>query len=443
MRLVATSEDGRVVTVEVDADAPVENVRSLLEVELSIPANEQQLLLDGKVINTSSTSATIRDAGVAESDMILVRRINSSDSTNPNSSEGSSRTGDRAAAEMIREVRSDAQRMQQLRAFSPEIARAIDSGDDESAVRLIMERLQPMVMQQQQLNADPMSEGAQKMMAERIRLENVARNMEAALEFHPEAFGVVVMLFVKASVNGHPIVAFVDSGAQSTIISQQCAARCNIDHLLDRRFRGVARGVGTANILGRIHLATLEMGGQHLNCSFTVIEDFSYDILLGLDMLRRHQACIDLERDCLRLHGTEVRFLPEKDIPPAFRGDGAGQEGGSNASNNHSSTNPSSSGSSSSSQQQNPTASAASAAAAAAAARRASQSASAAQPQQQQQQSAPSAASGGLPAGATEEKISLLTAAGFARNDAIQALVACGGDADQAASLLLQTQYGI
>jgi len=36
-------------------------------------------------------------------------------------------------------------------------------------------------------------------------------------------------------------------------------------------------------------------------------------------MLKRHQACIDLEKNCLRIQGREVRFLAEHELPDKAR----------------------------------------------------------------------------------------------------------------------------
>jgi len=160
-----------------------------------------------------------------------------------------------------------------------------------------------------------------------------------ALQEYPESMGRVLMLYINASINKHPLQAFVDSGAQMTIMSKSCATRCGIFHLLDTRFAGTAVGVGTGKILGRIHIVQLQIGDYHFPCSVTIMDDATLpragqkdanaetasaakpkdmDLLLGLDMLKRFNCSIDLLEHKLkfRLGGStlETPFLHEKDL---------------------------------------------------------------------------------------------------------------------------------
>ena len=138
------------------------------------------------------------------------------------------------------------------------------------------------------------------------------------MENNPEFFGNVTMLYIDTEVNGSPVQAFVDSGAQSTIISKRCAEQCNLLHKLDTRFAGMAIGVGQSRILGRVHLADMQLiaCNQTIQVSLTVLEDNKVDLLFGLDNLKRHQCCIDLVESRLHFNRGEfsVPFLSDGDI---------------------------------------------------------------------------------------------------------------------------------
>lgn len=316
MELTFVTELGQSFVVEIDPNMELENVMALLEAESGIPVTEQAISYDGRPLQ--DPKATMRQAGIPEQNaMLMLQRKVAAPSG------GAQIPQD---AEMMRlQVLGDPALMQQLRETQPDIAAAAQNDPARFAelLRHTRERQYDAELSHQReiahLNADPYDVEAQRKIEEAIRQQAVLENMEHALEYSPESFGRVMMLYIDTEVNGRPVKAFVDSGAQQTIMTPECAENCNIMRLIDRRFSGLAVGVGTAKILGRVHTAQMKVADLHLPCAFTIMEGQDVDLLLGLDMLKGHRACIDLDKNVLRIQGREVPFLSEHELPEKAR----------------------------------------------------------------------------------------------------------------------------
>ena len=89
-------------------------------------------------------------------------------------------------------------------------------------------------------------------------------------------------------------------------MSKACAEKCGILRLMDTRFAGMATGIGTSRILGRVHAAEVKILDRKYVFSFTILEDNKVDMLFGLDNLKRHQCQIDLMDNCLRMNKNEI-----------------------------------------------------------------------------------------------------------------------------------------
>jgi len=306
----------------------VETLKLILQAELGIPPPRQALMHNGNILGPGSLSSL----GVRTGDLIMVvpAAAPSPASTPARRPAGSTRGG--APGQSPGPVPSPQELLAQLRALPPAqrdslppaIQAAVDSGD----LSALEDAVKQMVQARRQAEAeearfarlaaeDPLNPEVQARLEQAIQQKNIMENFEAAMEYNPEAFGSVAMLYVNMEVNGVPLKGFVDSGAQTTIMSKNCAERCNLLRLMDTRFQGLAVGVGSAKILGRIHLAPATAAGQSFPISITVLEQDGMEFLFGLDNLKRHQCSIDLKDNALHFPHMDLRlpFLPEHEIP--------------------------------------------------------------------------------------------------------------------------------
>lgn len=181
---------------------------------------------------------------------------------------------------------------------------------------------------ERRLALNPKDPQALEYFAQIDRKQKVDRQYMQMMEQYPESLGRVLMLYVDVKINGHAIPAFCDSGAQMTIMSKKVAHICGLQDLIDDRFAGVAAGVGTGKILGRIHIVQLQIGQSFFPCSVSVMDDpepgaTEMPFLLGLDMMKRHLCQIDLQKGVLKFNTPawgerskqeEIPFLHEKDL---------------------------------------------------------------------------------------------------------------------------------
>jgi len=350
---VATLEDA-VFNLDVSEDLEIENFKAFCEVESGIPSAEIGLLFNG--IPLLDMKKSLKDYNVKDGDMLMLERMRSTQqarrvasasgggvpvmdfsqiripgSAGAGSAPGPSRPSQPQARQeedpaWIRDMlRSNPDQLSLLKQNNPKLAEAFESGSLEQFSKVLKDqqdsRKERDAQRIRMMNADPFDLEAQRLIATEIQQKNIDQNMELAMEASPESFGSVIMLYINCVVNGHQVKAFVDSGAQATIMSQAAAERCNIMRLVDQRWAGIAKGVGTQKIIGRVHMAQIKIESDFLTSSFSILEAQPMDMLLGLDMLKKHQCTIDLRKNVLVIGttGTETPFLSESELPPCAR----------------------------------------------------------------------------------------------------------------------------
>merc|ERR1711871_49198 len=128
----------------------------------------------------------------------------------------------------------------------------------------------------------------------------------------------VEMLHVPAEIAGVMVEMFVDTGAQTSLVTLPFARRVGLQDRIDQRYRGVATGVGKAPFLGKLHGVAVRVGHIEFQMDLMVLGVEEEMFILGLDQMKRFKCICDLENEKLIFGGNggvAVPFLYEPKTP--------------------------------------------------------------------------------------------------------------------------------
>ena len=121
------------------------------------------------------------------------------------------------------------------------------------------------------------------------------------------------LLMLPVKINEHQVKALIDSGATSSLISEDVIKTLQVDKTDEETIE--IRGLGTSLIstLGNITLKLTLYDKNLQHCSFKIVEDSAIDVpmILGLDFLKSNKMTIDMKRrvvTCRDLSNAITKF---------------------------------------------------------------------------------------------------------------------------------------
>jgi len=96
-------------------------------------------------------------------------------------------------------------------------------------------------------------------------------------------------------VNNYLVEGLVDTGASMSVMAVAVVRELGLMHLVSGSKTYKTTSGAITQALGRIDEMLIKVGGVQCNMNFMVVDTDSYDVLLGLDLLIKIGAIIDVE----------------------------------------------------------------------------------------------------------------------------------------------------
>lgn len=124
-------------------------------------------------------------------------------------------------------------------------------------------------------------------------------------------------MYIKGQYGDMAFKILIDSGAQPSVMSKYMAEILKIDHLINTKISGVAKGIGTSKLLGCIFGCNIKINDNiFVPVNLKILENDvdKYLVILGLDFLYSHKCVLDFENRSLKIHDNCVQFMNEHEI---------------------------------------------------------------------------------------------------------------------------------
>jgi predicted aspartyl protease len=120
-------------------------------------------------------------------------------------------------------------------------------------------------------------------------------------------------LHLAVEINNCLIEGLVDTGASMSVMAVAIVKELGLMHLVSGSETYKTASSTVTQALGRIKEVQIKVGGVQCNMTFMVVDTDSYDVLLGLDLLIKIGAIMDVEQGLIQVRrgpGNDVEVLP-------------------------------------------------------------------------------------------------------------------------------------
>jgi len=202
--------DGRRREITVDTERTVRELKAGIQRHMGIPEGAQQLVTFANQLMEDDRRISTYNLADREVVMLLTTAPAAPSRPNPAIMQ---RMMDEASRDPV---------MARVMDSNPRLRAALQSRDMDAFWRELAPMLPQLMAARQELDEnDP---EVQRRIMEQVRAERVQAQFEDIMEHQPElVVGSVTMLYIDVWINDHSVKAFVDSGAQITVMSMQYA----------------------------------------------------------------------------------------------------------------------------------------------------------------------------------------------------------------------------